>query len=397
MDLARAANWLTARWARSISIDGSVALSGAGMWPIIAILASAAEGPAREELSAAAGIETAEGVDSALQLINSLDGGDTHLAAGLWTNAHLPLSKWWERNVPSQLRGLLTGRAADDQAELDSWASKHTGGQIESIGIRLKEAKHWQDSTLLVAACALLIDTRWAEPFHVGSMMVTAGPWANRELLSLWRSTPDLNDVAVARNTAVGTLTLVVVRGAADIDVVLATASQIHSPLEVLIAACDALTDDAPRTPGSALDEGFAAPGLTVANIESFKQTPQLKISVPPFAVRTRHELTDYPDVFGLRSLMDRTAGHLPKISSVPLALDQGVQQVTASFSAKGFRAATVSAMDISFGATPPPFSTRCVAVEFHRPFAFLARHRPTGMLVVVGLVTDAQDFDWSR
>lgn len=44
MDVARAANRLTARWAQSISIDGSLALSGAGLWPIIALLASAAKG-----------------------------------------------------------------------------------------------------------------------------------------------------------------------------------------------------------------------------------------------------------------------------------------------------------------------------------------------------------------
>jgi serine protease inhibitor len=396
MDLARAANRLTARWARSLLLDGSVVFSGAGVWPIIAILASAAEGRAREELSAAAGVDSADGLKSALQLINSIHGGDTHLAMRLWTNAQLPLAEWWAAHVPAQLRGLLTGRAAVDQAELDSWASEHTGGQIQSIGIELKEAERWQDSPLLVAASALSIDTRWKEPFEVGMMVATAGPWANRRLLSLERSTLHLNDVSIAQDTAVGLLTLVVVRGAADIDVVLATASEIHSPGEVLIAACNVLSEDVPLTNGSDLDEGYVAPALSVARISSFRPTPQLTISVPPFTLGTRHNVTEYPDVFGLRTLMDRTTGHLPKISEFPLALDNGVQQVTASFSAEGFRAAAVSAMDIRFGAAGERFSTRCVTVVFDRPFAFLARHRPTGVLVVVGLVADAEDFDWS-
>jgi serine protease inhibitor len=396
MDLARAANRLTARWARSLIVDGSVVFSGAGVWPIIAILASAADGPAREELSAAAGVDSADGLKSALQLINSIHGGDTHLAVGLWTNAHLALAEWWAANVPAQLRGLLTGRAAVDQAELDRWASEHTGGQIQSIGIELKEEERWQDSTLLVAASALSIDTRWKEPFEVGAMEVTAGPWANRRLLSLWRSTLNLNDVAIAQDTAVGPLTLLEVRGAADIDVVLATASEIHSPGEVLIAACNVLSDDLPLTHGSELAEGDAAPALSVAKVESFEPTPHLRISVPPFTLSTRHTVTEYPDVFGLRTLMDRRRGHLPKISEFPLALDKGVQQVTASFSTKGFRAAAVSAMDIMAGASGERFSTRCLEVVFDRPFAFLARHRPTGLLVVVGLVADAQDFDWS-
>jgi serpin (serine protease inhibitor) len=225
VDLAQAANRLTATWARSLKVNGSVAFSGAGVWPIIAILASAAEGPARDELSAAAGIDGTDGLKSAVQFTNSMHSGDTKLAMGLWTNVHVPLTEWWVANVPAPLRGVLTGRAATDQAELDGWASKHTGGQIQSIGIELKEAERWEDSTLLVAASALSIDTRWKEPFEVGSMRATAGPWANRLLLSLQRSTPNLDDVAIAQDTTVGPLTLVVVRGVADIDVLVATAS----------------------------------------------------------------------------------------------------------------------------------------------------------------------------
>jgi hypothetical protein len=74
MDLARAANRLTARWARSLIVDGSVVFSGAGVWPIIATLASAAEGPAREELSAAAGVDSADGVARQLTKRNWIAG-----------------------------------------------------------------------------------------------------------------------------------------------------------------------------------------------------------------------------------------------------------------------------------------------------------------------------------
>ena len=386
---------MTVRWARSQSLDGSVVFSGAGVWPLIAILASAAEGPAREELSAAAGIESADGLAAALRLIDSIQGGDTRVAMGFWTNVHLPLSEWWTANVPTELRGSLTGRAVVDQAELDRWASEHTRRQIQTIGIELREAESWLDSTLLVAASALSIDTRWKEPFQVGEMVATDGPWANRRLLSLDRSTLNLNDVAIAQDTAVGPLTLVFVRGAADIDVVLTTASEIHSPGEVLIAACNVLSEDAPLIHGSEFDDGYAAPALSVATVESFDPKPHFMISVPPFTLGARHEVTQHPDVFGLRALMDRTTGHLPKISEVPLALDNGVQQVTASFSDKGFRASAVTALDILFGAKRLLRTTRCVRVVFDRPFAFLARHRPTGLFVVAGVVAEAADFDW--
>jgi len=396
MELARAANKLTASWARALKVDGSVVFSGAGIWPLIAILASAAEGRARDELCAAAGVESADGLTSALQVIESIGRGDSHLALGFWTNAHLPLAEWWTGNVPAQVRGLLTGRKAIDQAQLDSWASEHTGGQIQSIGVELQEAERWQDSTLLVAASALSIETLWKEPFEVGSMKAMAGPWANRRLLALWRSTSNLDDVAIAQDTAIGPLTLVVVQGAADMDVVLATAAEIHSPGEVLTTACEVLSDDVRLAHGSELGEGYAAPALSVARVESFEPTPQLRISVPPFMLATRQEVTEYPDVFGLGTLMDGSRGHLPNISEFPLALNHCVQQATASFSAKGFRAAAVTALEMRFGASGERFSNRCVTVDFDRPFAFLARHRPTGLLVLAGLVADARDFDWS-
>jgi len=366
--------------------------SGAGVWPIIAILASAADGPARGELSDAGAIDSADGLKSALQLIDSTHGGDAHLALGLWTNAHLPLAEWWTTNVPAQLRGFLTGRAAVDQPELDRWASAHTNGQIHSIGIELKEAERWQDSTLLLAASALSIDTRWREPFREGMMIVSAGPWLGQRLRSLERSTLNLDDVAIAQDTAVGPLTLVLVRGTADIDVVLATASETYSPAEVLIAACDVLSEDAPLTHGSELVEGDHAPALSVGSVASFRPTPQLTISVPPFTLNTRHVVTRYPDVFGLRTLMDRRTGHLPKISPFPLALDNGIQQVTATFSAEGFRAAAVTAMEMRAGGAHR-YSARCVTVILDHPFAFLARHRTTGLLVVAGLVVEAEGF----
>jgi hypothetical protein len=182
------------------------------------------------------------------------------------------------------------------------------------------------------------------------------------------------------------------VRGAADIDVVLATASETHSPAEVLIAACDVLAEDAPLTHGSELVEGDDAPALSVRSVGSFRPTPQLTISVPPFTLSTRHVVTQYPDAFGLRSLMDRRPGHLPNISDFPLALDNGLQQVTATFSAEGFRAAAVTALEMRAGGAHR-YSARCVTVVLDHPFAFLARHRPTGLLVVVGVVAEAEGF----
>jgi hypothetical protein len=135
------------------------------------------------------------------------------------------------------------------------------------------------------------------------------------------------------------------------------------------------------------------APALTVATIESFEPEPHLLIWVPPFMLSAKHNITDYPDVFGVRSLMDLSTGHLPRISEFPLGLKNGVQQVTASFTARGFRAGVVSAVDVRFGASEPPSLARRVSVDFNRPFAFLAKHRQTGLIVLGGTVTGGEEF----
>ena len=49
-DVVRAVNDLTARWARSLPA-GNTVVSGLGLWPLLAILATAADEPGRAELS----------------------------------------------------------------------------------------------------------------------------------------------------------------------------------------------------------------------------------------------------------------------------------------------------------------------------------------------------------
>jgi hypothetical protein len=48
-EVVTAANRLTARWAGTCG-DGSVVMSGAGAWPVLALLGSAASGRGRQEL-----------------------------------------------------------------------------------------------------------------------------------------------------------------------------------------------------------------------------------------------------------------------------------------------------------------------------------------------------------
>ncbi|MEV0348907.1 hypothetical protein AB0H88_24285 [Nonomuraea sp. NPDC050680] len=55
-DLAAAVNALTARWATTCSGE-SVVMAGVGAWPLLAYLATAADGPGRVELQKATGMD----------------------------------------------------------------------------------------------------------------------------------------------------------------------------------------------------------------------------------------------------------------------------------------------------------------------------------------------------
>ena len=158
-DGVRAANRLTARWAATVGA-GSTVLSGAGAWPLLALLAAAADGPARAELAAAVDLP-ADGADrSATDLLAAMDGAAAvRTALGLWSTAGLPLTDWWRATVPDRVRGLLTGDQALDQATLDAWAKEQTAGQVETMPVTVDA------STLLVLATALSVRTDWAERF----------------------------------------------------------------------------------------------------------------------------------------------------------------------------------------------------------------------------------------
>ena len=146
------ANALTARWAAQID-DRQTVLSGAGAYPLLALLARHAAGPARDELSAVAPDATPYDLATS---------PTTRLALGFWARRELRLNPAWLRAVPASMRGELTGDRAVDQPVLDRWASTHTDGQIQKMPITVTP------DTALVLASALSVLTAWAAPFQEG-------------------------------------------------------------------------------------------------------------------------------------------------------------------------------------------------------------------------------------
>jgi len=128
-------------------------------------------------------------------------------------------------------------------------------------------------------------------------------------------------------------------------------------------------------------------PGLTVKRLKSARPKDTLRLSLPSFEIRTKHDLLANPDLFGLRLLTTSTS-HLPRLGPIPLAISGGVQDVLARFFAEGFEAAAITAFAAVTGALfELPYDVTNVSVDFDRPFGFLAVHRPSRLAVVAGWV----------
>ncbi|MET7424158.1 serpin family protein [Dactylosporangium sp. NPDC005555] len=349
------ANALTSRWAAAS--DGPAAFSGAGVYPLLALLAGVASGPARDELLAVA--------PSALTLPST---GGVSAALGVWTRHDLPLSPGWDPGTR------LSGDPSADRRRLDAWASSQTGGLIPALPVSVDE------DTGVVLASALSVVTEWAVPFDDSVLSPSDGPWAGRTLAALHRKHAATDALAPLR-VLDGSVTLLTVEGKDDIDVVLALGT--GGPGAVLATAVDGWTRAVPATAG---------PGIAAEEVEATDDAPELVTRLPSFDVTAGHDLLADPDLFGLRTAA--RDGTFPGISPVDLAVSSARQQALASFTALGFRAATVTALAMYPLAYRPPSARKLrVTVTFDRPFGYFAVHRPTGLVLIAGWVTAPADW----
>ncbi|WP_406835592.1 serpin family protein [Streptomyces sp. AHU1] len=385
----KAINGLTTRWAATLPHDDGTVLAAAGVWPLLGLLADGATGPARQELSDALGIPADGAATAARDLLSAL-GATRGLSAalGLWTRGTLPVEPAWLDRLPADVHGQLTGDPVSDQSHLDAWAAKCTQGQVDTMPVTVS------DETLLVLASALTLRTDWIRPFAQDGLRAETGPWRDRDLAGLSRTTRLLNRVGVVE-TAAGPLTELQIIGTHGIDVHLYLGTPEATAGQVLTAAVGALHDRRAVVSGDHLALGTPGPGLSVARVPSVDGEPALHVSTVPFTVKAHHDLLDHPDLFGLRAAADSSRGHFPGISAEPLAVQAAAQSMTATFGAHGFRSAAVTAFGVAAGSAPyHPFRARRINVSFDRPFGFLALHRTSRLVLNAGWVTDPDPFE---
>lgn len=382
-----AVNALTSRWAGHTAADGTgTVFTAAGLWPLLALLADGADGPARTELEQALGIPAGTAAEAARELLTALDGvRGLRAATGVWARRDLPLEAAWSAGLPAGTRSVLTGDEDTDRKALDAWAAERTGGLVERMPV---EAGPHID---LVLASALALNLTWEQPFSERQVQPAHGPWNGRSLRGLAVSHAFPERIRVARGPS-GPVTLLRVPGApgahgADVHLLLAEPGA--APGDVMATGIAEVTGALASSTARELPDGAAGPGLSLRTVDSTSPEPVVRIGTVAFDIRAEHDLLLHCELFGLTSAAARP-GHFPGISGVPLAVGSAGQSAVARFHAEGFEAAAVTAVGMFRGAARTrSYRVRQAEFEVDRPFGFLAVDRESGLVLFAGWVTD--------
>ncbi|WP_051325734.1 serpin family protein [Glycomyces tenuis] len=380
----RAANELTRRWFASRPHPPAAA-SGLGVWPLLATLATGASGETEAELLDAAGIEPERAGAIAGTLLGATRSSDAiRLALGVWAGSGITLDPDWVEALPVEAVGTLTGEPDADRATLDLWASEATDGMIERMPLDLTQRID------LVLASALMVRTRWATEFRDIATRFREGPWSGLGQCRVLANTIHDDVLRVTDDVAVLT-----VPGQGAVDVLLALGREGLEPGRVFDALVDAATD---RTWGRSSEDmapGEEAPGVTVTEYRSSQpQTaPEVGVQTVRFSVSADLDLSEDAAALGLVRASDEDRAEFDRLAADPTYLSQARQRCVATFSATGFEAAAVTAMAMARAAGIPQMkhTHRRASIVFDRPFAYLARHRPSGLLLVGGWVAEPE------
>ncbi|RAJ31959.1 serine protease inhibitor [Kitasatospora sp. SolWspMP-SS2h] len=381
-------NALGACWGRELE-PGSGAgqvWTALGVWPLLAVLAPGADGPARAELERALGVPAGQAPAAARELLARVaEVPGCAAALGLWTAPGVEVEPEWAAGPGAGLWRRLTGDPAADRAALDAWAADRTGGLVRRMPVEPADAP-------LVLASALTVRTGWAEPFREDRGRAAEGPWAGRPFRRLSVSSPGLyGRIAVAESAAAGRVTEVRVAGGGEVDVHLVLGAPRAVPGAVVSAGFELVAGAVGRTPVAGLADGEPWPGLALESVRASVPGDVGALETVAFEVRAEQDLLAHAGLFGLRTAAG-DGSHFPGISrSVPLRVGQARQAAVAEFGAEGFEAGAVTAVAMTrsgIGA-PPGLRVRRATARYDRPFAFLAVHRPSGLVLVAGWVAE--------
>jgi serine protease inhibitor len=370
-------NALTMRWFSGLPSDSvaeGTALAGIGVWPLLAILAGAADGTARAELAAAISIEPERAARAAVEALEWLAATPGLTAAtGVWHHPTVPIRDEWRDSLPPGTVETFSGDVAKDQAAVDEWAARSTNGRIPAMPVEISA------DTRMLLASAVSIMTKWKRPFFHDD-----GGW-------LARPTKNLNIVQCTDD-----VTCVRVKGDNGIDAILVIGAADAAPGAVLTAGLGVVDGTVAARSGADLTDGHVGPGITVTSTPSKKKRDICLIEVAAFTISVRHDLLAVGEALGLVAVTDRTRGHLPGISPVPLYVESGGQSLDVRFTAGGFDAVAITGLEQRIGGVRPMPKHRTLMIRtlFDRPFGFLAMHRKSGLVLATGWVKAKSQYE---
>ncbi|GGR00284.1 hypothetical protein GCM10010195_65200 [Kitasatospora griseola] len=379
-------NGLGARWGRELAFEAGQVWTAVGVWPLLAMLAAGADGPVRAELEQALGVPAEEAPAAARELLALVRRTPGCAAAlGLWTARQVEVEPDWLGQLGPSMWGRLTGGTDADRAALDQWAKEQTGGLLQRMPVDLAEV-------LLVLASAVTVRTRWAKRFVPSRFRVLEGPWSWREFVKLEVSGPELFERISVSETSAGPVTEVRVVGDGEVDVHLVLGELDAAPGAVVAAGFELVSGESWRMPLEGLSDGESWPGLTLESVDSAVPGNTGTLRTAGFAVRAEHDLLAAAELFGLGRATAHEDWFRGISRSLPLKVSGARQAAVAEFSAEGFRGGAVTAVAMRRGgAMPAPkrFRVRRAAARFDRPFAFLAVHRASGLVLLAGWVAE--------
>ncbi|RRR96935.1 serpin family protein [Glycomyces terrestris] len=358
-------------------------MSGFGVWPLLSVLATGAVGDTRSQLLTAAGLtpERAARIPAALAEAFA-ETESIRLAIAVWAGSRITLDPDWTAGLPVDAVGTLTGDTAADKAALDAWAARATRGLIDRMPVDLSQPVD------LLLASALSVTTKWITPFRDLRRTFTTGPWSRLGPVRGLAATLPGDRLRVGDHLSVLTLP-----GDGDIDVLLGLGPADRAP--GLVLGSLVATDPASLAPAADLAVGDRAIGVEVTEQRTARpqQGPEVDVETVRFDLASDLDLLDAHRALGLTLAADRDRARFDRMAAQPVNVSQARQSCRAVFSATGFEAAAVTAIAMARAAGVPKLNHRRkrVLITFDRPFAFLVRHRPTGLNLFAGWVDEPE------
>ena len=366
---------LVARYAERFNAafaDGVHAVtSPLGAWLLLALVAPAAEGDARARLEDVLGTTADDAFARAGELLATPHPA-VGLASGLWARREL-LTTAYERFAAS-LPEVVARGGLPTQRELDAWARKYSLGLIERFPLQIT------GDTVIVLADALATDVEWDDLFDVVPSEAFRSAWATKVARVLRASSE--HGKFIAETDAAGDVAVHTATSETGLTVVSVIADPSVTPSSVHRAAHDVAELVLHRPKRARHRSLFDLPvgeghAWTITETEELSpdDTERVTAVLPAWESENSHDLLRAEAV----GVADAVATLIGMVSPEwPPTAGAAAQAARAQYSARGFRAAAVTAFAVRLGAdldaTPPErVPVRAAQLRFDRPYAVVA------------------------